>query len=153
MKRAAKKSKTSARKKPANKKTPAKKAAARKVAAKKPAAKQRPGAKRASSVRVEVPAPGAKRGLRSYDLVEPPMSGLGADTAGQAGDIEALTGVATADSQSVRELLEEGQAFEAGVVSGVENAADADASEVTTREVPEDDVPLEYRDQENPGRG
>jgi len=48
----------------------------------------------------------------------------------------------------VEELVEEGQAFEAGVVSGVENAPDADESEVKTREVPEDDVPQEYLDED-----
>jgi hypothetical protein len=46
----------------------------------------------------------------------------------------------------VEELAEEGQAFEAEVVSGVENAPDADQGEVRTHEVPEDDVPDEYRD-------
>ena len=49
-----------------------------------------------------------------------------------------------ADSESVVELLEEGQSFEAEVVRGVENAPDADVAEVTTTEVPEDDVPSEY---------
>jgi len=43
-------------------------------------------------------------------------------------------------------LAEEGNAFEADAVEGVENAKDADVSEVTTREVPEDDVPEEYLD-------
>ena len=51
--------------------------------------------------------------------------------------------------ESVEELVEEGQAFEAGVVSGVEDAPDADEGEVTTREVPEDDVPEEYLDDED----
>jgi hypothetical protein len=37
-----------------------------------------------------------------------------------------------------------GNAFEAEAVEGVEDAKDADVSEVTTREVPEDDVPDEY---------
>jgi len=40
--------------------------------------------------------------------------------------------------------MEEGKAFEAEVVQGVENAEAPDISEVTTREVPEDDVPAEY---------
>jgi hypothetical protein len=53
-----------------------------------------------------------------------------------------------ADSESVEELLEEGQAFEAGVVDGVENAPDADQGEIHTREVPEDDVPQEYLDED-----
>ncbi|HVP49089.1 MAG TPA: hypothetical protein VMT32_20990 [Bryobacteraceae bacterium] len=63
---------------------------------------------------------------------------------GQAGDLQGLPESAEAESQSVRELAEEGQAFEAAVTSGVENAPDADVSEVTTSEVPEDDVPSEY---------
>ena len=50
------------------------------------------------------------------------------------------------DSESVEELAEEGQTFEAEAVSGVENAKDPDQGEVTTSEVPEDDVPPEYRD-------
>jgi len=56
---------------------------------------------------------------------------------------------ATADSESVEELLEEGNSFEAGVVFGVENSKDSSVSEVTTRQVPEDDVPGEYLDQDN----
>jgi hypothetical protein len=48
----------------------------------------------------------------------------------------------------VDELLEEGNAFEAEVVKGVEDAADADEGEVHTHEVPEDDVPEEYRDKD-----
>jgi hypothetical protein len=53
-----------------------------------------------------------------------------------------------ADSESVEELVEEGQAFEAGIVSGVENAPDADRGPVTTRQVREDDVPQEYLDRD-----
>lgn len=65
---------------------------------------------------------------------------------GQSGDNQGLSDVPAADSESVDELFEEGQAFEAGIVEGVENAPNADAGEVTTREVPEDDVPEEYLD-------
>ena len=68
--------------------------------------------------------------------------------AGQSGDIQGLREVADVDSESVEELMEEGQAFEAEVISGVENAPNADESEVTTQEVPEDDVPPEYHDQD-----
>jgi hypothetical protein len=74
--------------------------------------------------------------------------GPGSGSAGQSGDIQGLPRVADADSESVEELLEEGQAFEAEAISGVENAPDADVAEVTTKEVPEDDVPPEYRDRE-----
>jgi hypothetical protein len=54
-----------------------------------------------------------------------------------------------ADSESVEELAEEGNAFEAEVVEGVEDARDPDVSEVTTREVPEDDVPAEYQNDDD----
>ena len=74
--------------------------------------------------------------------------GLGPDAAGQSGDIEGLSRDEIADSESVEELIEEGQAFEAGVVSGVENARNADEGGVRTREVPEDDVPQEYLDED-----
>lgn len=70
------------------------------------------------------------------------------DSAGQSGDIQGISDVADADSESVEELVEEGNAFEAGVVEGVEDASNAQESEVTTREVPEDDVPEEYLDDE-----
>jgi hypothetical protein len=75
--------------------------------------------------------------------------GAGPDTGGQSGDTQGLSGLAAADSESVKELAEEGQYFEAAVVSGIENVPDADVAEVTTREIPEDDVPQEYlgRDQ------
>jgi hypothetical protein len=72
----------------------------------------------------------------------------GPESAGQSGDNQGLSDLAQADSESVAELLEEGQSFEAGVVSGIENAPDADVAEVTTKEVPEDDVPLEYQERE-----
>jgi len=86
----------------------------------------------------------ARTGIRRD--VESPWSsrGLGPEAGGQSGDTEGLSREESADSESVEELLEEGQAFEAGVVSGVENAPDADKGGVRTRQVPEDDVPLEY---------
>jgi hypothetical protein len=59
-----------------------------------------------------------------------------------------LSNVASADSESVDELLDEGNAFEAGVVSGVERADDSEGKEVRTKEVLEDDVPDEYLDNE-----
>jgi hypothetical protein len=72
--------------------------------------------------------------------------GLGSGAAGQSGDIEGLATAAGADSESVEELAEEGQSFEAEVISGVEGALDPDEAEVTTHEVPEDDIPAEYED-------
>ena len=66
---------------------------------------------------------------------------LGPDSAGQSGDIQQLPDTPIAASESVQELAEEGNAFEAAIVSGVEDAKRPDESEVTTHEVPEDDIP------------
>ena len=66
------------------------------------------------------------------------------DSAGQSGDTQGLSDRAEAGSESVEELLEEGQSFEAEAISGVEDAPDPDVSEVHTKQVPEDDVPSEY---------
>ena len=73
---------------------------------------------------------------------------LPSESAGQAGDLQGLSRVEAADSESVEELLEEGNAFEAGAVSGVEHADDAEEREVHTHETPEDDVPQEYLDKD-----
>jgi len=73
-------------------------------------------------------------------------AGIVGHSGGQSGDLQGLSGIESADSESVDELLEEGNAFEAGVVMGVEDAGDADLEEVQTHQVPEDDVPGEYLD-------
>jgi N utilization substance protein A len=75
---------------------------------------------------------------------------LGPDSAGQSGDTEQLSDRDDADSESVTELAEEGNAFEAAAVDGVENAPTPDVAEVRTRQVPEDDVPQEYLDDDRP---
>ena len=62
----------------------------------------------------------------------------------QAGDLQGLSEIEDGDFESIAELAAEGQAFEAEVLEGIENAPDPDVAEVRTREVPEDDVPLEY---------
>jgi len=66
----------------------------------------------------------------------------------QSADFEGLSRVERADSESVDELVEEGNLFEAGAVAGVEEADNADEQEVQTREIQEDDVPEEYLDEE-----
>jgi len=83
---------------------------------------------------------------QSVDTVAFALEGLGAQSGEQSGDLQGLSNVQGADSESVDELLEEGNAFEADVVQGVEDAEDADAGEVRTHEVPQDDVPGEYLD-------
>jgi hypothetical protein len=68
----------------------------------------------------------------------------------QSGDMQALSDVAEADSESVKELLEEGQTFEAEAVRAVEDAPDPDQAEVTTKQLPVDDVPPEEFDPDEP---
>ena len=58
-----------------------------------------------------------------------------------SGDLQGLSKIEDADSESVAELIEEGNAFEADVIKGVEDAPNADEGPVRTHEVPEDDVP------------
>jgi hypothetical protein len=81
---------------------------------------------------------------RTYGIVPNKEKGTGPRSAGQSGDTQGLSDVAEAGSESVEELVEEGQSFEAEVIGGVEDAPDADVAEVHTRQVPQDDVPSEY---------
>jgi hypothetical protein len=67
---------------------------------------------------------------------------------GLSGDLQGLSSIESANSESVDELLEEGNAFEADVIAGVEHADRASERGVRTREVPEDDVPEEYLDKD-----
>ncbi len=84
---------------------------------------------------------------RAYDEPSDQRKGADEESAGQSGDIQGLSDVAEAGPESVEELVEEGQAFEAGAIGGVEDAPDPDVAEVRTQEVPEDDVPEEYLDE------
>jgi len=122
-----------------------KKAAHNKAAAKtKAIGKKTVNAKTVSGLKKPV----AKKS-QTVDTVAFSPDGPGAPRSGrQSGDLQGLSGVEGADSESVDELLEEGNAFEAEVVTGVEDAGDADESEVRPHEVPEDDVPDEYLDKE-----
>ena len=73
------------------------------------------------------------------------VTGLEDRTEVQSGDLQGLSEIASSDSESVRELLEEGNPFEAEIVQGVQNAGARDRR-VRSHEVSEDDVPEEYRD-------
>jgi hypothetical protein len=59
---------------------------------------------------------------------------LGPDSGGQSGDPQGLSRVADAADESVEELAEDGQAFEANVVAGVEDAADHPGKPVRSHE-------------------
>jgi hypothetical protein len=83
-------------------------------------------------------------GTQTYRTVSTRQKGMGPGSAGQSGDTQGLSEVEEAGAESVEELVEEGQSLEAAVISGVEDAPDADVAEVHTKQVPEDDVPAEY---------
>jgi hypothetical protein len=141
--------KKTVRKGPVKKKTAPKKVAKKKPALKKAAAKpkilakKRAGAKTAGGSRRR--SPGRNQNFDTDALETQEMRSR---SAGQSGDLQGLSNVEGADSESVDELIEEGNAFEADVVAGVEDAGDADEKEVHTHEVPEDDVPGEYLDKD-----
>ncbi len=82
--------------------------------------------------------------IRTHSSAVATEKGVGPGSAGQSGDTQGLHDVAEAGAESVEELVQEGQSFEAEVIGGVEDAPDADLAEVHTKEVPEDDVPSEY---------
>jgi hypothetical protein len=136
-----------AKKKP-NRKKKASRALKAKAKTKVVAKGPKPSAKRA---RVKAPALKKKRARGSEPTSRPSAQihqGVGLSTGGQSGDDQGLSKAESADSESVEELVDEGQDYEAEAISGVENAPDPDQAEVTTKEVPEDDVPPEYRNQD-----
>lgn len=139
---------TKKKKKAAKTKT-AKKKTAKKSATSRPRAKSSMSGGRKTAIRKAAVAGKRPRGkVEAVDVVSFEPTGLGARSGGQSGDLQGLSRAGRSSSESVDELLEEGNAFEAGVVRGVEDAADADEAEVRTHEVPEDDVPEEYRDKD-----
>jgi hypothetical protein len=117
---------------------------AKKAPPKKKAAKTKRAPKMAP--RKAAPRGRAREKAEATSPVEFEPKGLGARSGGQSGDLQGLPNRGGSDSESVDELLEEGNAFEAEAVKGVEDADDADEQEVRTHEVPEDDVPQEYED-------
>lgn len=65
-----------------------------------------------------------------------------------SGDLEGLLRTSEADSESVDELVEEGNAVEAGALAGVEEADNANEKQAPTHEIPKDDVSKEYLDEQ-----
>jgi hypothetical protein len=142
-----------AKKKTAHKLKKQKAVAAKKIAPKaKAAAKKKTAAKPKSTLKksrtsTKLVVQGRNQNVETVHLKP---KALVARAGAGGGDFEGVSIVEGVDSESADELLEEGQAFEAGIVSGVEDAGDADEVEVTTHEVPQDDVPGEYDGKDRP---
>jgi hypothetical protein len=149
-KKSAGKKKPTLKKSAARKKVAAKNKRTKKGVARKPVAKNQSAAKKKSSAKKK---PAAKKATRRREEVINPVTpsgrrGLGPESGGQSGDTQGLSRRSYDDSESVEELMEEGQYSEAEAVAGVENAPDADQGEVRTRQFPEDDVPEEYQNED-----
>lgn len=128
-------------KKPAkSKRTPKKKVTRTKLSARKGSAK--------SSARKKGRKPARKTRKRGQQENIFEQQSIASRSGAESGDSQGLSDLESADSESVDELLEEGNAFEADAVAGVEHADDDPEREVHTHEVPEDDVPEEYLDKE-----
>ncbi|MBV8905493.1 MAG: hypothetical protein JOZ22_17830 [Acidobacteriia bacterium] len=78
---------------------------------------------------------------------QPPPE-TGAAAAGQSGDLQGLPGKEEAGNESVRELIEEGQFYEASVVDAVENVSSDDPRPLRPRRRSEDDLREEYTDRD-----
>jgi len=129
----------------AKKKTALKKAAVKTGAT---AGLKRAAAAKTERVHAKVQKKRAPAKRRRFDDEPYEVQGLVSGATTESGDTQGLSNVESADSESVDELIEEGNAFEADVVAGVERAGDRPEKEVRTREVLEDDVPEEYLDQD-----
>lgn len=142
-------------KKKASKKRPNTKTSAgnRTRSKKKGSAGKRPGAQKQLSKKKAPQKKARKKSTRTPKVSvrsrDRAAGGVLSQRGQQSGDLEGLSRRPRADSESVEELLEEGNAFEAGAVSGVEHADDFEEQEVHTHEVPEDDVPEEYLDKDS----
>ena len=140
---------TSTKKKTVETKLARKKETFKKLAKKKTAKKlavKTPSVGKKAMRRKTVLKRGGRRAGQSVDTVAFPLEGQESRPGRQSGDLQGLSSVEGPDSESVGELIEEGNAFEANVVAGVEDAGNANEKEVRTHEVPEDDVPGEYLD-------
>ena len=133
----------------ATKKKTKKKHAKKAATPKKKWAKKKPAPKKKAIAKIKRAKKKHVRGKnQTVDTVRYAQEGLAARSGGQSGDLQGLSSLAGANSESVDELLEEGNAFEAEIVKGVQDADDADEGEVHSHEVPQDDVPGEYRDKD-----
>jgi hypothetical protein len=132
-------------KKPGKSKAKAKASAKARLTAKKKVGK-RSARPRTRAVRPREVAVGSQ----SVETVSLKPRALRARAGAGGGDYDGVSTVEGVDSESAEELLEEGQTFEAGIVSGVEDAPDADQGEVRTHEVSQDDVPEEYDNKDRP---
>ena len=136
-------------KQPAQKRSAPKKSTKRKAVPAKSASKKAAARKKAPAKTIRPKAASGSSGKTRNQRRGSSSPSISRESSGyQSGDLQGLSNVEDVDSESVDELLEEGNAFEAGIVSGVEDSGRREGKEVRTRQVPEDDVPGEYLDED-----
>src|SRR5260370_29489069 len=156
-KKKTKKTQTKSKRTAGKKVAPMKKAAKKKLAKKRFTPKKKLAKKKAAEVKTKVGgkkttgekmAGALKKQVRensqSVDTVAFAPEGLAARSGGQSGDLQGLSNIRGADSESVDELLEEGNAFEADVVRGVEDAGDTGERGTRTHAEAHAEPPGEY---------
>jgi hypothetical protein len=124
-------------------------------ASKKVAAKSKAGTRKKEAAKTTAaPKSRARRtrlvpaGNQNVETVQMKPRRMTARAGAGGGDFGGTSIIEDVDSESPDELLEEGQAFEAGIVQGVEEGDTNIEQEVHTHEVPQDDVPDEYDDKD-----
>lgn len=89
-------------------------------------------------------------GIHTYPTVVKRQPGTGPGSAGQSGDTQGLPDMAEADSESVVELVEEGQNLEAELIMGMEKDAprllDEEDGDVAVLDGEADDIAGKRRD-------
>ncbi len=112
--------KTALKKTAASKRKPVKKKVTKKLAKKKAVPKKKLALKKAAAKAKGIRKKGVARKTESAKpanaFKKPSRSAV------QSGDLQGLSNAETVDSESVGELVEEGNAFEADIVAGVEDA-------------------------------
>jgi hypothetical protein len=93
----------------------------------------------------EISTPASMRSSLTSNVTIAPPDDSPALMGGQSGDLQGISNIAEADPESVEELLEDGQALEAEVISGVEDAPDE--KEVPSRgRLDEDETPHSFEE-------
>jgi len=145
--------KKAAKKKPAKKKVAAKKEKpvrkiAKAKAPKRAAAKtkKRNIARRIAVDRVTSGSEGSTLDPKGRLIVETEEEAVpGIHKGDMSGDLQGLSTLEYDDSESVSELIGEGQDLEAELIEGIEEAPDADKGDVRVHKAPKKDVP-DYKD-------
>jgi hypothetical protein len=143
--------KKAAKKKPAKKKVTAKKAklvrhVARAKTPKHAAVRKRHAPRRAAVDSVTSGSETSTLDPKGRLIVETEEEAVpGIHKGDMSGDLQGLSTLEYDDSESVSELIKEGQDLEAELIEGVEDAPDADKGDVRVHKAPQKDAP-DYKD-------